>query len=1149
MQYIHYLNDFTLDINLTSRTTGLDIDPSVIRSIKFFTREGGRCYKCCFKNNTLINNGTTITAVLNGANLEPGVLRYVVEIEIPNEIYPDSYKKILQEYVSSVELVKGNGSTEDIDVQVMFGDTIDDKFNSYDASILAIEVQGTALSSALTGIQELNSVQDVSINRIEEVISTIDGGTSGSIDRLDTSVNALSRDVSALNRSVDTLSSEQETMSQNLSNVTNKVNDISTRFDGFETVLAKKADVSLLGNYYTTGETYTKTEVDRAIADAALDGQLPAGVVVDADYVHTDNNYTTEDKNKVRDFDLTGYPTNSSLVANYATKAELQNVDNNHPTNASVNSTYLKKTELADELTDYVQNTSLVTNYATKNDISEFVTIQNVSFWTSEEGFITDNDISAFATERWVNENYCDLENIDEIICNVVDNNYTFQNKVIDVINTNTAVKDIPDLSTNVLNVSTKLDRDYLTAQSINRDFVKNASLSDYTLNSSLSANYTTKSEFNEVWTTFVTAEQVDENYAKKDDVSTFVTSNDVSKYAEADLVNQQIQALQNILKSIQTETPELTYDASTTTVTATGPETITMRVDGDSVVNPYTFQDSGDMYHEVTATSQAEYKAVSDTASLIVANFTTFYDSSINYTLNSDKKTVNLKAASPKYSGDVVIPEYANHANASFKVVGIPNFTFSSCAQLTDISIPKTVTTIGDNAIYSCGALASISIDSDNRYYDSRDNCNAIIETATNTLKKGCNNSTIPNSVTSIADSAFSGTTITQMSIPNSVTSIGAYAFSGCSNLANLTLPNSLITIGEQAFSSCRAVTNITIPNTVTTIGDSAFQYCGLVSINIPSTVTSIGQSVFYYCESLTSATLSSGIETMSKGLFSGCTSLSSCIIPNTVTTIGDQVFSGCTALSSIVIPNSVTSIGKMAFQNTGLSTITIPNSVTSIGDSAYNGCTQPTSITIPASVTSIGGFAFAGCSAVTSITVNLNNTTYDSRDNCNAIIETATNKMIAGCINSTIPSTVTEIAGSVFSGCTGLSSITIPDTVTTIGSSAFRGSGLTSITIPNSVTRIEQLTFGFCNSLTTVVIGSGVTFIGQKAFQSSDAIQSMTILATTPPTLQSQAAALGSLGATSLKFPIYVPAESVSAYKTAFTGYKNRIQAIPES
>ena len=155
-----------------------------------------------------------------------------------------------------------------------------------------------------------------------------------------------------------------------------------------------------------------------------------------------------------------------------------------------------------------------------------------------------------------------------------------------------------------------------------------------------------------------------------------------------------------------------MTYDASTTTVTATGPETITMRVDGDSVVNPYTFQDSGDMYHEVTATAQAEYKAISDTASLIVANFTTFYDSSINYTLNSDKKTVNLKAASPKYSGDVVIPEYANHANASFKVVGIPGYTFSSCAQLTGISIPKTINMVAQGAIAFCSTLASISVD-----------------------------------------------------------------------------------------------------------------------------------------------------------------------------------------------------------------------------------------------------------------------------------------------------------------------------------------------------------------------------------------------------------------------------------------------------
>lgn len=482
-------------------------------------------------NNTLVKHDGYVTAVINQPCLEPGVLHYVVEYQINDSTYPDAHKRIFQEFTSDIELCKGNGDTLDIDVQAMFGDTIDDKFNSYDASILALGTATTALNASILGITQKNSVQDASINRIEDIISTIDGGTSGSIDRLDTSVNALQSDVSTLNHSVDTLSSEQETMSQNLSNVTNTVNDVSTRVDGFESALANKADVSLLGNYYTTGETYTKSEVDRAIADAALDGSLPAGVVVDANYVHTDNNYSNEDKAKVRDFDLTGYPTNSSLVANYATKAELQNVDNNHPTNASVNATYLKKSDLASELSDYPTNSSVSTNYAKKNDVSQFVSIADVSFWVSEEGFITDNDVSQFATERWVNENYCDLENIDEIICNVVDNNYTFQNKVIDVINTSTAVKDIPDLSTNVLNVSTKLDRDYLTAQTINRDFVKNASLNDYVLNSSLSTNYTTKSEFNEVWETFITADQADDTYAKIIDVSNHLTANDISTF------------------------------------------------------------------------------------------------------------------------------------------------------------------------------------------------------------------------------------------------------------------------------------------------------------------------------------------------------------------------------------------------------------------------------------------------------------------------------------------------------------------------------------------------------------------------------------------------------------------------------------------
>lgn len=577
MNYYHFTNDLSFEINLSSVATGETLDPSVIRQVRLFTRKNGRVYCACFGNNTLINNGNTLTVVLNNHGLEPGVLQYVVEMQIPDPIYPDNFKKVSQFYVSEIELVKGQGQTDYADVQAMYGTTIDSKFQDMELELDNLDEDVQDIQATIVSVQEINSVQDASINRIEDIISTIDGGTSGSIDRLDTSVNALSRDVSTLNHSVDTLSSEQEIMSQNLSNVTNTVNDVSTRVDGFESALANKADVSVLGNYYTTGETYTKTEVDRAIADAALDGQLPAGVVVDADYVHTDNNYTTEDKNKVRDFDLTGYPTNSSLVANYATKAELQNVDNNHPTNASVNSNYLKKSELANELSDYVQNASLVANYATKAQIQGCLDEDEV--YGILEDYPTNSSVSDnYVHWLYANENYVSYENIDEIIINTVDNNYTFQNKVIDVINTSTAVKDIPVLSTNIQNVSTKLTSDYLTANTINNDFVKNASLNaslgNYLLTSTAQTTYATKDDIStfksivfctqEEYDALVDSSTVDANtvymlngdqiagdYLTPNDISTFITSNDVSIYATTAYVDTQIGNIQNILATI----------------------------------------------------------------------------------------------------------------------------------------------------------------------------------------------------------------------------------------------------------------------------------------------------------------------------------------------------------------------------------------------------------------------------------------------------------------------------------------------------------------------------------------------------------------------------------------------------------------------
>ena len=146
-----------------------------------------------------------------------------------------------------------------------------------------------------------------------------------------------------------------------------------------------------------------------------------------------------------------------------------------------------------------------------------------------------------------------------------------------------------------------------------------------------------------------------------------------------------------------------------------------------------------------------------------------------------------------------------------------------------------------------------------------------------------------------------------------------------------------------------------------------------------------------------------------------------------------------------------SVTSIGENAFyQCSGLTIVAIPSSVISVGGSAFWSCSSLISIDIPSSVTSIEGSAFMYCSSITYMSVAVENTIYDSRDNCNAIIETATGKLIAGCQNTVIPSSVTCIGNYAFDGC----------------------SGLTYIDIPNSVTSIEGWAFAYCSSLTSINI-----------------------------------------------------------------------------
>lgn len=307
----------------------------------------------------------------------------------------------------------------------------------------------------------------------------------------------------------------------------------------------------------------------------------------------------------------------------------------------------------------------------------------------------------------------------------------------------------------------------------------------------------------------------------------------------------------------------------------------------------------------------------------------------------------------------------------------------------------------------------------------------------------------------------------VTYNNVTYIVTSIGDGAFKDCRGLTSITIPNSVTYIGGWAFSECSGLTAITIPNSVTTIEQKAFHGTGWY-FNQPDGILYLDNWLLgYKGDKPTGAiTIADGTKGIATSAFSYCRDLTSVTIPNSVTTIERSVFQECSGLTSVTIPNSVTTIEVLAFSGcTGLKNLIIPNSVTKIADSAFSRCDGLASVTIGSGVTSMGSGVFGECKGLISLSVDSNNMAYDSRENCNAIIETESNTLIVGCMNTFIPNSVTSIGRGAFYGCSGMTSITIPNSVTSIGDVAFDNcSGLTSITIPNSVTYIGGHAFYGC-------------------------------------------------------------------------------------
>ena len=484
-----------------------------------------------------------------------------------------------------------------------------------------------------------------------------------------------------------------------------------------------------------------------------------------------------------------------------------------------------------------------------------------------------------------------------------------------------------------------------------------------------------------------------------------------------------------------------------------------------------------------------------------------------------------------------------------------IGNMTFANCTSLKTINLPGGLKTIEFNAFANCTSLSTVSVPDSVTYIDTDafSGCANIKEFIVDSSNENyCSDEGIlfNKNMTTLIQYP-SAKTNSEYVIPDSVTSISNSAFSGCTGLTNVIIPNSVISIGWQPFSGCSGLTSVTIPDSVTYIGDYAFYLCsGLTSINVDENNKNYcsTQGILFNKNMTTliqyppanvnaEYVIPDSVTYISDSAFRGCTSLTSVTIPNSVTSIGVSAFYNCSNLSKVhifdiaawcnidfgndgsnplyyahnlylndilitdlVIPDNVTSISDYAFSSCiRLTSVTIPNSVTSIGDSAFSGCSGLTSVAIPDSVTSIGWYTFRGCTGLTSINADENNKNYRSDEgilfnkNMTTLIQYPSAKTNSEYV---IPNSVTSISDYAFSSCISMTSIAIPNSVTSIGSSVFSNcSGLTNVTIPDSVTSIGDFAFSDCAGLTSVAIPDSVTSIGWYTFRGCTSLTSINV------------------------------------------------------
>ena len=529
-------------------------------------------------------------------------------------------------------------------------------------------------------------------------------------------------------------------------------------------------------------------------------------------------------------------------------------------------------------------------------------------------------------------------------------------------------------------------------------------------------------------------------------------------------------------------------------------------------------------------------------------------------------------------YSSDVVIPQSVNYEGNSYTVTAIGDSAFYSCANMTSVIIPETVTIInarsfaesgittisipnsvaiiGVSAFEGCQSLERIGFSSGlvSIYECAFENCNLSRVDITD-IDAWCSIEFGNNPLWYAPHLYLNGEEVTDLVIPNTVTSIGSYSFMGCSGLTSVTIPNSVTTIGDGAFCGCYDLTSVDISNSVISIGDYAFSYCyELTSIDIPNSVTHLGDYAFYECENLENITIGNSVTYIGEDAFEG-TSWSN-NLPDGVVYLGLIVYKyngTMPAGTSINLKDGTTGIVSSAFKGcSGLVSINLPNSVKFIGDRAFYDCINLASVQMSDSITEIGWRAFCGCSALESIVIPNSVTSY---------IGPATFYDCTALRTVTIGEGVTGIGNTAFRNCTSLdtinfNAISCADFSENNSSQPFYGLNLSVINIGDKVRHIPDYFAGGQTGLTSIAIGDAVESIGMYAFKNCTGLKSLTIgkaAATIKPSAFRGCTALDTLNYNAVNYPditsVYQPWAASPFYELNFSiiNIGEGVQRIP--